>query len=173
MKIKKTLVVFFLIAGFIISGFGILDINTALQCKQWSVVKGRIMGSTVGELETPGAGNPEAYIPDIAYEYKYKGQTYFSQSIVYLPDSITALHSTYYAGSENEILDFIKKYPINSEVDVFVNPDNPECAVLDTTLKMPLFITLLFGGLLIYLALHISLFGDRYVLSKPEVKKKN
>jgi len=174
MKLKKTFVIFFLITGFIVSGFGVLDIYTAMQCKKWTLVKGRIIGSTVAEMaDTSKIGNSDIYIPDIAYEYNYKNQTYFNQTIAFLPDSLIALHNTYYAGNEDEILAFIKKYPINSEVDVFVNPDDPEFSVLDTSLKMPLFITFIFGALLIYLALHISLFGDRYIFSKSGIKKRD
>lgn len=174
MKLKKIFVILFLIAGFIISGFGILDIHTAMQCKRWTPVKGRIMGSTI--VEMPGASkmqNSEIYVPDIAYEYSYENKTYFNQAIAYLPDALITLQNTYYSGSEDEILDLVKKYPINSEVDVFVNPDNPELAVLDTSLKLPLFTTLILGVLFIYLALHISIFGDRYILSKGGEHKKS
>ena len=104
-------------------------------------------------------------------EYKYKEQIYFSPSLAYFPSSMLALQNSYYADREESVLAFIKQYPVNSEVDVYVNPDRPDMSVLDVSLKMPVFLTLLFGLFVIYCAIHLSLFGDRYFNVAPKKKR--
>ena len=77
----------------------------------------------------------------------------------------------YYSGSESEIKDFLKKFPANSVIDVYVNPEDPKESVLETDLKMPVFIPLLFGFLLMLLALHLLFFGDKYLNHNKEKNK--
>ncbi len=172
MKLKKTFIIVLLIVGFIIAGFGALGIYDAMQCKKWIKVKGHIISAIVSDMtESPKEVHSETSIPDVVYEYKYKDQTYFSQSISYFPDSIFTLQNSYYADSEDAVLLFLKQYPINSEVDVYVNPDDPEASILDPSVKLPIFFTLIFGLLLIYFAIHIALFGDRSFNVKQQKTK--
>ena len=173
MKFKRTFIIFFLVSGFIVSGFGVLGIYNAMQCKKWDKVRGHIIGSTVAEtLNAPKGFNSAGFVPDIVYEYKYKGQTFFSQTIAFLPGLPSSLQDAYYASSEDAALEFIKKYPIDSEVDVYVNPDDSNLSIIDTSLQFPVFLLAIFGLLLIYFAVHLALFGDRYTSAKsPNAKE--
>jgi hypothetical protein len=173
-KFQKVLVTLILAVGLIIAGVGINRILEARKCKDWEIIKGRVLSSMIKEnSDIPYSESKiDNFHPDITYEYRYKGTVYFKQTIGYIPSKDPAIHTAYYSGSESEIKDFLKKFPANSVIDVYVNPEDPEESVLETDLKMPVFIPLLFGFLLMLLALHLLFFGDKYLhLNKEETKE--
>lgn len=168
-KIRKALIIIFLICGAVIAGYGFLRIKEAGKCKSWTVIKGRIMDSFVAEIpDLPNNKTTETSYPDIKYEYSFKGRTYFRHNIGYYGKDTLGLSDSYYAGTEQEVAAFVSKYQIDSRVDVYVNPDNPAESVLDPGLKLPIFMPFMFGILLLFAAGHIYLFGNFYI---PDIKR--
>lgn len=168
-QIRRTLIVCFLVFGILIAGYGVLRIFEANQCKNWSKVKGRIMDSNVAEIpDLPNNKTTETSLPDIKYEYSFKGTTYFSQNIGYYGENTLGLSDSFYAGTEEQINLFVSQYPINSIIDVYVNPAKPSQSVIDPGLKLPVFMPFLLGVLLAFAGCHIYLFGNFYI---PDSKK--
>ena len=129
-KIRKILIMVFLVLGIFISSYGFIRVLDARKCKDWTVVKGRIMDSYVAEIpDLPNNKTTETSLPDIKYEYSFKGQTYFSQDIGYYGKDTLGLSDAYYAGNEDQVAAFVSKYPINAMVDVYVNPAQPSQSV--------------------------------------------
>lgn len=171
-KIYQVIIICFWVLGVLGAGYGILRIIEANKCKNWTRVKGRIMDSYVAEItDLPNNKTTETSLPDIKYEYSFKGVTYFSQNIGYYGKETLGLSDSFYAGTEDEVNAFIDKYPINGMVDVYVNPETPAQSVLDTGLKLPVFMPFLFGILLIFAGFHIYLFGNLYIPNSQKTGK--
>lgn len=168
---KNIAIAFFLICGVIISVYGIQRILQAKQCKNWTVVKGVIMDSNIEDIsDLSNNKTTETSLPDIKYEYAFKGITYFNHIIAYHGDSTFGLSDSYYAGTEDDILKIISKYPVNSKVDVYLNPKDPHQAILDTGLKLPVFMPFLLGVLLLCAATHLYIFGSLCVPTHSQKK---
>jgi len=171
-KFKKVFILFLFLIGLTISGYGIIGILEAQKCRDWKMVKGRVLGAMLTEIsDLLNEHKSDNFVPDIAYEYMYEDITYFKQTIGYFPSNAMGLHDSYYAGSEDEIIAFTKKFPVNAEIDVYVNPDNPKESVLETDLKMPVFIPFLFGALLIYMSINLVVFKEKYLSVNKETKE--
>jgi len=167
---RKGLILFFLVFGMLISLYGASHIFSAIKCKEWPVVKGRIMDSYIAEIsDLPNNKTTETSLPNIKYEYFFKDHSYFNNTIGYYGKDTLGLTDSYYAGSEDEVSIIIAEYPINAIVDVYVNPDAPAESVLDTGLKLPVFMPLFFGVLLLLAGFHIYLFGNFYIPSSKQL----
>lgn len=163
-NIRKALILFLLLAGSVITVYGFQRIMEASKCKGWTVVKGRIMDSYVTVIpDLPNNKTTEAYLPDIKYEYSFKGNTYFNHKIGYYGKNTLGLSDSYYAAPEEEVSEFVNNYQIDSKVDVYVNPEDPKQSILDPSLKLPVFMPFLFGILLLFAGGHIFLFGNFYI----------
>lgn len=164
-KQKKTILTIILVSlGIFFSGYGIFRINNAWECKKWPIVPGRIMDSSIVELsDRSNNRSTETSLPDIKYEYKYKGLTYFKNNIGYYGQYTLGLSDSFYAGTEDQIAGFISKYPINSKVDVHINPKNPAESVLETDLKLPVLMPFFLGVLFLFAGFHIFMFGNFYI----------
>ena len=168
---RNIAIAFFLISGIIISVYGIRRILQAKQCKNWTVVKGVIMDSSITEIsDLSNNKTTETSLPDIKYEYSFKGKTYFNHIIAYHGNSTFGLSDSYYAGTEDDILKITSKYPVNAKVDVYLNPEDPHQAILDTGLKLPVFMPFLLGVLLLCVATHLYIFGSLCISSHPNKK---
>jgi uncharacterized protein DUF3592 len=166
---KCFLTVFLVTLGLFFSGYGVFRIINARKCKDWTVLKGRIMDSSIVEISDYSNNNStETSLPDIKYEYKCNDITYFNDNIGYYGRYTLGLSDSYYAGTEDQIANFVSKYPINSSVDVYVNQGNASESVLDTDLKLPVFMPFLFGVLLVFAGFHIFMYGNFYI---PDTKK--
>lgn len=173
LKEKKTYIVgLLMIAGLIASVFGIISILDARKCANWPVVKGKIIDSFVEDISDTSQ-NTKARIcnPDIKYEYIYKDQTYFNNTISYFPTETIGLRNFYYAAPESTVCKFVDKYPVKKEVDIHVCPYDPNFSILDTSLRLPVFLPLILGILLIYSACHLIIFGSHY-FSDPHQKNR-
>ena len=163
-KIRKILIVVLLLLGALISLYGLRSIFNARKCKDWTVVKGRIMDSNITYItDLPNNKTTETSLPDVKYEYVFNNHTYFNQTIAFYGEHTVGLSDSYYAATEDDVLTFLSKYPLNSSVDVYVNPLKPSQSVLDTGLKLPIFMPFLFGILSIFAGFHLYLFGNFYI----------
>ncbi len=158
-KFHGLLIVALLFAGGVLLVYGVGDTARAWRCSYWPVVKGRIMDSGISEIdEGVGNGVEARFVPDIKYEYKFKGESHFNNAIGYLPPSVIGLSDSYYASDEDSALRFAAHYSVNSHRDVYVNPVNPAEAVLDPSIKLPIFIPMILGALCVYTAFHMWFF---------------
>lgn len=114
--------------------------------------------SVVKESELLSNKNVETSLPNIKYEYCFDGQSYFNDTIGYYGKNSLGLTDSCYAGSEDEVIDFIAKYPVDAIVDVYVNPEDPAKSVLDPTLKLSVCIPFFLGLVFIFVAIYIYLF---------------
>ena len=165
LKKKRTyLIGTLIIAGAIASVFGVISIIDARQCSNWPVVKGQIIDSFVYDINSSSQNEKKARIciPDIKYEYVYKNEILFNNMISYFPGKMIGLRDFYYAAPESSICKFVEKYPIGSQVDIHVSPYDPNFSILDTSLRLPVFLPLIFGILLIYSGCHLIIFGSHY-----------
>lgn len=161
---RKVLMFSLLIVGISIAGYGAFHIFSATKCKAWPVVKGRIMDSSVSQIsDLPNNKTTETSLPDIKYEYFFDGKSHFNSTIGYYGENTLGLTDSYYAGTEDEIAAIIAKYPIDAIVDVYVNPENPAESVLDTGIKLPVFMPFFLGVLFVFAGFHMYLFGNFYI----------
>ncbi|MFA6567419.1 MAG: DUF3592 domain-containing protein [Victivallales bacterium] len=157
----KSLAVAVLLAGLVVSGYGISIILDASKCRNWNSVKGRIIHSFAADACGMPENKTEAVLnPYIVYEYAIGGRTYFSDNISFLDfGTLANLGDTYYSGSEDEVRKLLNKYPVDAAVTVYYNPGNIEESVIDTGLKPPVFIVFILGLLLSYISFHIYIYG--------------
>ncbi|MCK5843796.1 MAG: DUF3592 domain-containing protein [Victivallales bacterium] len=152
-----------MVLGILASIGGVIAVLDAKKTMDWPVVQGVIIDSFVSCLDDSSANQPSRIcLPDVKYEYVYKKNTFFNNDISYFPSKTIGLKDFYYAALEGEICEFVKEYPVNAKVSVHVNPMEPESSVLDTTLKLPVFLPLICGVLLIYTACHLFVFHTHY-----------
>lgn len=149
------------VAGLAISIFGLTIIKEAIKCLHWEKTECTIIDSDIKELPIPDRKTDRNLTPNIVYEYKNsKGRVYFSNKISYIDLKIFPLLSdNYYAGNFDEVKDFISNFELGSKHPVYFNPKNPADAILDNSLKLPVFIPLFFGLAMIYASLHFHLFA--------------
>ena len=157
-KSHKLLIVALFAVGLVLFAYGVRDMAKAWRCSSWPVVKGRVMDAGLSEIDKGIGGVDVRFAPDIKYEYKFKGMMKFSNTIGYFPPSALGLSDSYYAGNEDQALRFISRYPVDSTVSVYVNPDNPSESVLDPRVKLPVLIPLILGALCMYAAFHTWVF---------------
>ena len=138
---------FFLIGIFLIIN-GIRNRKKAEESTSWPSVEGTITRAWVEthEHEDDDGSKTITHFPRWEYEYIVSGSTYTSENI-----SFGGI-----AGSRHEFdaREGLKQYPLNSEVQVFYNPSNPEEAILvpgtQGTMK-----TVIIGGVLALIMLGI------------------
>jgi hypothetical protein len=150
-----------LLTGLLISGYGVSLILKVSKCKSWPTTGGRILHSfAVDADDIPENKTKDVLRPYIVYEYMVGEKYYSSNNISYL-DIMPRFDfsDTYYTGSESEIRAMLRKYPVDSAVKVYYNPKNIDVAVIDAGLKTPVFLPFILGLLLIYISIHILVYG--------------
>lgn len=120
-----------------------------LQTKLWFKTQGRV---TSCELET----HEQSLWPKIEYVYQVDGQEFNGQRF-FFDEAHNNLHSTHARAVAYQI---VNAYKQNKEIDVYYNPDNPEQAVLDTT--VPRKLNIILGFIAALLLLHIGIVISRY-----------
>ena len=92
----------------------------AENSQAWPLVMGVVMET---DLRIGGGiGGGEEFIPVIRYRYTVNDQMYQSEKFSFGRGQRSVL--------EREAQDILDQYPINSEVTVYYNPDDPQEAVL-------------------------------------------
>ncbi len=151
---------FLLFAGLAVAVFGVAVIRDASKCVGWEKVEGEIIGAYIRDLPVPESKTRNHLTPDIVYEYAAKsGKSYFSNRFSYIDTSLfPRISENYHAGSYEDVKDFLSKYPVGAKVEVFYDPRHPSEAVLDKGLKMPVFVPLISGLLMVYASFHAFIF---------------
>lgn len=129
------------IIGIGLTFLGIAKIRIAADAGKWPVTKGTITGSTVaGAIK---------YYPSITYTYKV-------DSIVYSSNSISNIN--FNSKNINTVEEFLKKYPLNSEVNVYYNTLKPSKAYLEPGINSGNIVLLAFGILLLAVPVFLVIF---------------
>jgi hypothetical protein len=131
----------FFVIGIFIMIAGVRNRRKAEESTSWPFVQGTITNSWVEtqEHEDDDGSKTITHFPRWEYEFVVSGMTYTSQNI--------SFGGTGGSNRELDAREGLKQYQINSQVQVFYNPSNPDDAVLvpGTQGTMALVI---FGGIL-------------------------
>jgi len=111
-----------------------LSIN-AIKTKKWTTTIGTIISSEIKSTSMSKGGT--GYIPKIYYSYKVGAQVYSSTKIRSIPYGRSKTTTT----AER----IIKKYPVNSNVTVYYNPNELKDSVLEPGIKFANILVLLLG----------------------------
>ena len=113
-------------ASFLVGGglsiYGLYQRSRLADCQEWPQVTGKITKSAVGaETSTSETGTSTSYVAQVEYEYLAKGAAFTGRRIGLTRHSyIRRRKAQEEAG----------RYPVNSAVAVYFNPDSPADAVL-------------------------------------------
>ena len=120
---------------------GIRNRKKAEESTSWPSVQGTITNAWVEtqENEDDDGSKTITHFTRWEYEFAVSGMTYTSQTI--------SFRGTEGSHRESEAREGLKQYPLNSEVQVFYNPSNPEEAALVPGTQGTLTLVILGGGL--------------------------
>ena len=141
---------FFVIGIFILIA-GIRNRKKAEQSTSWPSVQGTITRAWVKtkEHEDDDGSITITHSPNWEYEYAVSGQTHTSQNI--------SFGGTRWFHRETEAWERLDQYPLNSQVQVFHNPSNPEEVTLVPGTKGTMGL-IIFGGGLAFIMFCITVF---------------
>lgn len=135
--------IFFVVGVFILVA-GIRNRKKAEESAAWPSVQGKIIRSWIKtqESEDDDGFKTITHFPNWEYEYAASGTAYTSGTIGF--GGTRGYHR------EAEAEDALNQYPLNSTVQVFYNPSNPEEAVLVTGTQGTMGMIIL-GGILTFI----------------------
>ncbi|MGD8822596.1 MAG: DUF3592 domain-containing protein, partial [Anaerolineales bacterium] len=116
--------IFFVIGIFLTRG-AILNRRKAEESTSWPSVLGKITKAWVEtqKHEDDDGSVTITYFPRWEYEFAVSGMTYTSQTI--------SFGGTGGSRNEFDVREGLSRFPINSQVEVFYNPSNPDEAILE------------------------------------------
>ena len=120
---------------------GITKFKKAAEAKSWPTTKGTITSSKVG-----GAIK---YYPSLTYSYTV-------DSIEYSSNTISNIN--FNSKNSKTVEDFLKKYPLGSEIKVYYNGSEPSLAMLEPGINSGNIILLAFGILLLAIPVILIIF---------------
>lgn len=103
---------------------GIKAASLAKASRSWPSSQGRILSSEIGKRRSQGKkhGRRTIYSAKIEYEYYVNGITYISKRVSF---------GDYGSSNPAHARSIIARYPSNSTVTVYFNPENPIVSVLE------------------------------------------
>jgi Protein of unknown function (DUF3592) len=112
-----------LVAGFLLA-------RSPGKSNHWPTTTGQILASTINYRRRSGGGHSP--YPLVMYVYQVEGKQYQSQRI-------------YFGGQigGSAMTGVVKKYPVGTQVPVYYNPQNPVDAVLERSIPMAKFLSLI------------------------------
>lgn len=126
-----------------------------IAVNHWSISQGSVVKSSknTANFGSPKSKNKKAntYILDFEFEYIVEGIKYNSSKPLFFGLYLY-----------DEIEQFLTRYPVGKQVNVYYDPKNPKHAVVETVLRNSGMHQIGFGVLLIILS--IILFGIRHAL---------
>lgn len=147
-------IVFYAVIGVLFLGqFGGQALNY-LTSMGWQQVPGTIVSSEVVDAwDTTG----DRYVGQVLYTYEVDGVTYEGSQL--------SLQGTVYVGSREDAERLLLPYPAGTAVMPYVDPANPERAVLDRTLPNAIWVFTGMGSALVLLSLGL---GIRYFANRRQ-----
>jgi hypothetical protein len=129
----------------------------AAETREWDRVPAVIVVSQVGERRL-GRDVPEEYTHELVYEYEVGGRFFRGERL--------KRRENPFFKEEAKIAPEVERWKVGSRVEAFVNPENPEEALLEHETKAPgysiWFPALFFvGGLGVFLRAMFKMLGKR------------
>ncbi len=87
------------------------------EVKKSKIIKGKVIESRLIKCDD----KYDVYKPIVRYQYEIDGKIYISQ---------TLCQENIY-GTKEEMSDFIKKYPVGKQININIDPENPENPKVD------------------------------------------
>ncbi len=111
-----------LVIGLLVSGWGGLELQRALESRHWPSTTGIVTGATIDEVVHRKREGPETtYHPKIQYQYAVFGQVYRADRIVFGGSP---------GGSRRAAQKMVDRYPEGLAVTVYYDPNKPSVAVV-------------------------------------------
>ena len=142
-----------LLIGLALSGYGYMNYQSQGEALDNAVnVTGTVTGTEIVR-DSGGRRSGPDYSPVISFEYQYQGESYSSDNMYPPGDTDQELDSR---SSAEEV---VENYPVDSEADAYVNPEDPGEAFLKKKRSDGPLLMMGIGGAL--------MFGAVYVIMRP------
>jgi Protein of unknown function (DUF3592) len=124
----------FLVIGVGILGFGVRAFHMSKQAEAWPTVPGKVVAS---DFVVSRGDDSTTYQTKLSYEYNVLGRVITGEKIAFG-----------YSGSSSEKFhrDIYDALPVNSQVAVRYNPNDPDHAVLSFGVNQSIIFLLIFGA---------------------------
>ncbi len=133
---------------------GLRPLLQAMESGSWPQVPCRIVSS---EVESRRTSDGTTYRVAIRFQYTYEGRQYAGGSHGF---------DTTWSSRRASKQEIISQFPVGLETTCYVNPDNPEIAVLNRAVPTTAWITLPFAGIFVLLGLLFFLGSIGYLPEK-------
>jgi hypothetical protein len=135
----------FLIPGLIIGALGVTTISKAKDSAKWSATNGKVV---VSQLMVSGSSKGNSYSPLIRYQYHVGESQFEGQNIGF---------GVGFAATRRLAEPYLVKYPLESSVTVYYNPQNLGESVLENGLRKKSFFGFAAGLGFCFVALWVSI----------------
>jgi len=132
-------------AGVPVTVYGVMLILDAWASEGWPTTSGRVIESRVTETRSRNSGTD--YRAEITFEYEVDGAAHRS-------DRWTFNNPKFNSSSEARAV--ASRYPVDAEVEVYFDPDDPSTAVLQPGAGFFTYIYFIFGLSLIGLGVFVA-----------------
>lgn len=137
----------FIVAGALMSFFGVRQFMQAKASAAWPTVTGVITVAELGKQMGNERDESTTYSADISYDYLVNDRSYVNGAV-----SFDGVKSSDPATARR----ILKRYPVGKQVAVYYNPNDPQDAVLEPGLHGGSWFLPLFGAL--FVAVGVGLF---------------
>jgi hypothetical protein len=140
---------FIMIGGFVLY-LNFVSLYQSIQSqKEWSQTKGKVIKSFVITKDAQTIRQTDRYIPYVQYIYKADNTKHINDKIHFYNPKVVDIEKA---------KQVIKKYPVNSIVAVYYNPQKPyeSVLVMGTTEYADTFWEILFGAFFLILGLFLA-----------------
>ena len=112
----------FIVAGGVMSFFGVRQLMRAQASTTWPTVTGVVMISELGKQMGNERDESTTYSADISYDYVANDRSYVNGAISF--DGVIS-------SDPSTARRLLKRYPVGKQVTVYYNPADPQDAVLE------------------------------------------
>lgn len=144
---KLTIPLSMVVLGLVIIFYGLHVLEQAGASANWPAVSGKVLASGIEETlwseskrindRNTGTRTEKRYGPQVRYEYRAYGMLYTGQGI----RIVDALHE-----HPEAVQPIVARYPVDSRVRVYFNPNDPAQAVLEPGVDEDSYL-FLYGGI--------------------------
>jgi hypothetical protein len=121
----------FLILGLLSLTIGCRQMLAAARSSDWPSAEGQVLSSRVKVSHGSGAHGGTSYSADIGYSYEVGQARHLASRVAY---------GDYGASLQGHALSIVERYPVDSHVRVFYDPEEPSESVLEPGVKLQTFL---------------------------------
>ena len=140
------------IIGIALTLLGSVKLKNAAETKSWPVTDGKVISSEVGGIMK--------YYPSVSY-------TYIVDSAVFSSNRIGTMNFT--TKNKSVVDEVLKKYPLDAEIKVYYNSEDPSMAFLEPGINNGNILLLAFGLIVLSIPVISVLFMKFKVKKDPEL----